>query len=137
MTHGNALEESCESSRKGGNCVALYQKEIRAFSHQHRTQARQNARGQAVQVLIVMHDGEVMIGADAEKIEYLVQQFTMLAGDANTYIEVRRHPRRPYDGCHFNGLRSGAEDEEYLHKDRFRFIVPGNTDVSQWDTGGL
>lgn len=111
VSHWNAFEKSGEAPRERGNGIALHDDKIGTLGEQYRTQIGQNARSQAVEVLIVMHYGKIVVRADAEKIQDLVKQFPVLASNADSQIEMGRLPRSLDDGRHLDCFRASAKDK--------------------------
>lgn len=112
----NVFKESGETGCECRNCIALDKHQVRMLGHQNGAQAGENAGGQAVQVLIVVHHRKIVVGADAKEIQHLIEQFSMLAGDAESHVEVRGLSRSKDDRRHLNCFGPRAKDEEDLHK---------------------
>ena len=116
VANRNVFKKSGETGCECRNRIALDKHQIGTLSNQHGAQTGENTGGQAVQVLIVMHYRKIVIGANAEEIQRLVEQFAMLAGNADSHIEVRGPSRSPDDRRHLNCFRPRAKDKKDLHK---------------------
>ena len=62
------------------------------------------------EVLTLLHDVEVVVRGDIEDLEYLIEHFAMLAGDAHDGLELIGTLLELLDQrAHLDGLRTGSE----------------------------
>ena len=88
MGNGDLLVVSRQAGGKGGGGVAMHQHHVGLERGQHRSDALQDGGGHTGQVLAGFHDVQVVIGADAEQLQHLVEHLPVLAGDAHAGFEA-------------------------------------------------
>ena len=112
MGHRNALVERRQCRGHGGGGVALHHDDVGLRLVEHLGHAEQHLGGYVEQRLARRHDIEIVIHRHAGQRDHLVDHLAVLGGDADLGVEMRALQRRLRHGEAFQGLRTGAEDDE-------------------------
>ena len=83
VAHGNLLVEGGQGGGRGGGGVAVDEDDVGLALFQHVAHAGEHAGRDVVEVLPLLHDVQVVVGADVKDTEHLVQHLAVLAGDAD------------------------------------------------------
>ena len=90
----------------------MHQDDVRFGLFEYVSHAHQYPCSNVVQVLSLLHDVQVVVGYDVEQVKYLVEHLPVLPGHAYEGGEVLRvFFEGLYQRGHFDGFRSGPEDE--------------------------
>ena len=93
----------------------MQQDPVRLFGCKHPLHAVQHRRCYMDEVLLRLHDPEIMIRRQPEKIEDPREHVAVLAGQANDRTQPPAGRQRRDDRRHLDGLGPGAEYDENLH----------------------
>jgi len=115
MADGHLLIKRREAGRHGGGGVAVHQQQVVAGALEDVAQAQEDVAGDVGEVLPRLHDVEVMVGADVEQVQHLVEHLTVLGGDAHLCLDGRVGGQGVDDRCHLDGLGAGAENGKDSH----------------------
>lgn len=114
VAHGYLLVVGGQGGQGRCGGVAMYQHHVGFRLLQNAAHSEQDARGEVVEILSGLHEVEVVVGTDAEDVEYLVEHLAVLSGDADEHAEMLRSPLQlHHHGSHLDGLRTSTEDDEY------------------------
>jgi hypothetical protein len=115
VAYGNARIERGQGAAKSGGGVALHQDDVGPFGGEHALERRQNARRRLRQRLSRLHQVEIVVGRDAEDLQYLIEHLAMLRGDAAFHLEFgRTGAQMEQHRAELDGFRPRAEDQKYL-----------------------
>ncbi len=102
----------------GGGGVALHHHPVGPDLVEDRLQGLQGQGAEAGERLVGPHHVQVMVGADVEEAEHLVEDMPVLAGDADDRLEVRGSLQGVHHRRHLYRLGAGAEHrQDFLHQD--------------------
>jgi len=110
VANGHFLVEGGQGGGEGGGGVAMHQDHVRLFFAEHVAQAEQYTGGNVVEVLAWCHDVQVVVRHDIEQVQYLIQHFAVLGGDANAGVDTFCCVQGLDHRSHLDGFGAGAED---------------------------
>ena len=110
--NGHARVEGRERCRHGRGGVPLDQEQVRLLAGQIRRQLGEGAGRDLGEGLSLPHEVEVVIRADLEERENLIEHLAVLRGDADERADAGFLGEELQDRCHLDRLRAGAEDGE-------------------------
>ena len=117
VSNGDLLIECGEGGGCAGCCVAVDEHNVGLRFTQHVAHACKHAGSDIIEILSLLHDVEVEVGADVEDVKHLVEHLAVLTGDADNGLECIGMFLELLDKRrHLNGLRTGPENEhDFFH----------------------
>lgn len=119
MTDWNLLIKGGKGCGKCSGCITVYEDNVRVDGFEDFFHAVQDGCCDVVKGLLVLHDGEIVVGDNVESLQYLIQHSSVLAGDGYDCMEGRTGLEFLYERAHFDGFGAGAEN----YKDCFYFYL--------------
>ena len=119
VAHRNAAVKRRQRAGRGRAGVAVHQHVVGLFLLQHAIGTCHHAGEQAVERLVGLHDGEIVLRLQAEQIHHLVQHLPVLAGDAHHALDAPRLRQGRDQWRHLDGLGTGPEKRKNLHANPF------------------
>lgn len=120
MCNMHLLVETCESAGECSTRITLDDHGVWLFGENHSLKTGQRVGNNIRKRLIMLHDIEVMVFLDLEKVQYLCQHFFMLGGHANHSFKGIISLKRLNKRRHLNGLGARTKDEKYFHAFLFK-----------------
>ena len=90
MTDRNLLIECGKRRSGGGSGISMYQHHIRLHLFQHIPHTEKHTRGYVVQILIRLHDVQIIIRLYIKDMKHLIEHLPMLRCNANNCLELLR-----------------------------------------------
>ena len=85
--------------------------EVRLHLLQDRPHSGEDGGGNVKESLSLPHNGKVIVGDDLKNLQNLIQHLPVLPRDADGHPEACPALQLLHQRTHFNGLRTGAENE--------------------------
>ena len=111
MSDGNLVVVRSKRTGKGGRRIAVDEHEVGTLLPKHLVNTMQGARSDVKERLPRRHDVEVIVGDDAEEVQYLIEHFTVLRRNERPRFDLITVTHELHDnGCHLDRLRPRAKD---------------------------
>ena len=117
VAHGDLQVEACERGGEAGRGVTMNKDDVGSLVLEDRLELEQHVARNVEQRLARLHDGEVVVGSNAEDAQHLVEHLAVLARHGHDGLELIRARLQLVDErAHLDCLRTGAEDEhDFFH----------------------
>jgi len=115
MAYRNLRIKSCQSARKSGSGIAVYQNKVRLSFFQNLLQAAQGLFRNVIQRLPGAHNIQIIIGSNAKKVQHLIKHFAVLCCYSHQRFNfVRMFAHFQNQRAHLNSFRACAENCHYF-----------------------
>ena len=111
VADGDLLVEGGQGAGEGGGGVPLHQDEIGAMGLELFPQPLQGRTGDVGEGLLRGHQGQVMVGGEAEQAHHLGDHLAVLPGEHHAGAELARPLERQDDRSQLDGLRARAQHD--------------------------
>ena len=117
VAHGDLQVEARERGGEAGRGVTMNKDDVGSLVLEDRLELEQHVARHVEQRLARLHDGEVVVGSNAEDAQHLVEHLAVLARHGHDGLELIRARLQLVDErAHLDCLRTGAEDEhDFFH----------------------
>ena len=117
VADGDMHIEAGQRGGEGGGGVAVDQNDVRLDLAQDLLDPQQHGGGDVEQILLLLHDGQIVIRHDGKNAQDLIEHIPVLAGDADDGSDIRTFFQLLDERAHFDGLRPGTKyDQNCFHK---------------------
>lgn len=117
VPHGDLQVEACERRGEAGRGVTMNKDDVGSLVLEDRLELEQHVARNVEQRLARLHDGEVVVGSNAENAQHLVEHLAVLARHGHDGLKLLLARLQLVDErAHLDCLRAGAEDEhDFFH----------------------
>ena len=110
MADGDFGVKRRERPSEGGRRIAVDKHQIGLCRRQHSLHPVEHARGDAGQILTLLHNVQVIVRLNAKLLHHGIQHLTVLGRDANHASDLRAFLKLQHQRRHFDRLRPRAEN---------------------------